>query len=117
MRFWRQAKPGSKVTSGLKSAGICNERFYGGRDDCADARYRCQPSHVGVTFCRNDNYAFEVIDPLLRALNLVGKFVESQSGHAPRLRLSTHGHVIAFSQFDNILQHRFVARIAATAAA
>src|ERR1039457_6983186 len=80
MRPWRQAKPGSKVTSGLKPVGVWNERLYGGRDDHSNARYRYQPPHVLVTFCLNDNRTLELIDPLLRPLNLIVKFAESEAG-------------------------------------
>src|SRR5471032_72027 len=82
MRFWRQAKPGSKMTSRLEPVRIWNERFYRSCDDCTDARYCGQPSHVLVTFCLSDNGALELIDPFLCPLNLIGKFAESE----PRCR-------------------------------
>src|SRR5579863_5820958 len=79
MRPWRQSKPRSKMTSGLKPVRVWNERLDGGCNDGSDARYRGQPSHVLVTLCLNDNRTFELVDPLLRPLNLIGKFAESQA--------------------------------------
>src|SRR5450756_2241927 len=89
MRPWRQAKPGSKVTSGLKPVGVWNERLYGGRDDHSNARYRYQPPHVLVTFCLNDNRPLELVDPLPRPLNLIGKFAESEAPAGARCTKQT----------------------------
>lgn len=68
------------MTSRLKTVGVGNERFYGGRDDDSNTRYRYQPPHVLVMFCLNDNRTFKLVDPILRPLNLIGKFAKSEAG-------------------------------------